>query len=72
MARDSVLNPHGTGYVTEETKITKSGAHQTDPYKARIFKISNPNKINPVSLTPVAYKLVPITSQVNFTQLQSP
>jgi primary-amine oxidase len=64
MPYDAELNPYRTGYITEETKITKSGAFTTDPLKARIFKISNPGQINPVSLAPVAYKLVPITSQV--------
>ncbi|WWC90936.1 uncharacterized protein L201_005874 [Kwoniella dendrophila CBS 6074] len=64
MPRDSKLNPYGTGYITEETKITESSTANTDPYKNRVFKISNPSKINPVSLSPVAYKLVPIASQV--------
>ncbi|ODN74541.1 hypothetical protein L202_06912 [Cryptococcus amylolentus CBS 6039] len=63
MPEDKNLNPFGTGYYTEETKITKSGTLKTDPFKARIIKISNPDKINPVSLTPIAYKLVPISSQ---------
>ncbi|OCF32139.1 hypothetical protein I316_06295 [Kwoniella heveanensis BCC8398] len=64
MPRDAKLNPYGTGYITKETSITQSGTAQTDPYKNRIFKISNPSKINPVTLSPVAYKLVPIASQV--------
>ncbi|EXJ86916.1 primary-amine oxidase [Capronia epimyces CBS 606.96] len=63
MPRDRVLNPYGTGYITEETKVTRSSSQQTDPSKARIFKIFNPNKINPVSLSPVGYKLIPINSQ---------
>jgi len=63
MPQDLRLNPYGTGYITQETKITKSSNAQTDPFKNRIFKISNPAKINPVSLAPVAYKLVPISSQ---------
>lgn len=64
MPQDSSLNPYGTGYMTKETKITTSSTVKTDPLAARIFKISNPSKINPVSLAPVAYKLVPISSQV--------
>ncbi|TYJ53662.1 hypothetical protein B9479_005688 [Cryptococcus floricola] len=63
MPEDKDLNPFGTGYYTEETTITKSGTLKTDPFKARVIKISNPDKINPVSLTPIAYKLVPISSQ---------
>ncbi|WVW79628.1 hypothetical protein I302_101597 [Kwoniella bestiolae CBS 10118] len=64
MPADNKLNPYGTGYITKETPITESGTFQTDPYKNRVFKISNPGKINPVSYSPVAYKLVPIASQV--------
>jgi Cu2+-containing amine oxidase len=64
MPQDPSLNPYGTGYMTKETKITTSSTVKTDPLAARIFKISNPSKINPVSLAPVAYKLVPISSQV--------
>ncbi|WVQ83833.1 hypothetical protein IAT38_005977 [Cryptococcus sp. DSM 104549] len=64
MPADPVLNKFGTGYITSETKITKSSTAATDPWKARVFKIYNPSMINPVSLTPVAYKLVPISSQV--------
>lgn len=48
MPADAKLNPYGTGYITEETKITKSGTLTTDPLKARIVKISNPSIINPV------------------------
>ena len=64
MRQDKILNPYNTGYITQETKIKKSSTAETDPSKARVFKISNPNKINPVSLLPVAYKLTPIASQV--------
>jgi primary-amine oxidase len=64
MPQDASLNPYGTGYMTKETKITKSSTVKTDPLAARIFKISNPSTLNPVSLAPVAYKLVPISSQV--------
>ncbi|WVQ72852.1 hypothetical protein IAR50_002413 [Cryptococcus sp. DSM 104548] len=63
MPEDEDLNPFGTGYYTEETKVTKSGTLRTDPFKARVIKISNPGKVNPVSLSPVAYKLVPVSSQ---------
>ncbi|PWN91042.1 copper amine oxidase [Acaromyces ingoldii] len=63
MIADPVLNPYGTGYVTESRKIKTSGSEETDPLKARIFKIINPKKMNRVSKTPVGYKLMPISSQ---------
>lgn len=63
MEEDEKLNPYGTGYVTKETVIKKSSTLKTDPYANRVIKISNPSKINPVSLSPIAYKLVPIASQ---------
>ncbi|GAA6010692.1 hypothetical protein JCM10207_005800 [Rhodosporidiobolus poonsookiae] len=57
------LNPHGTGYQSVERTVKVSGTENTDPYAARTFKIVNPNKINPVSLSPVGYKLMPYPSQ---------
>jgi primary-amine oxidase len=64
MDLDDVINPYGTGYKTVERTVERSGTEQTDPSKNRVFKITNPNKLNPVSLNPVAYKLVPVASQM--------
>ena len=57
-------NPHGIGYYTEQTKITKEGTADIDPLKNRIFKILNPTSLNPVNGHPVAYCVVPHNSQV--------
>jgi len=59
------LNPLGTGYVTDEKQIYRASPVKDDCTKGRIFKIVNENEINPVSLTPVGYKLVPIRSQAS-------
>ncbi|CAK1361735.1 unnamed protein product [Cercospora beticola] len=68
MSWDEKLNPLGTGYVTEETQIVRASAVPDDLYKGRVFKIPNENKTNPVSLTPIGYKLVPIRSQMLLAQ----
>ncbi|GAA5865263.1 hypothetical protein JCM8547_008334 [Rhodosporidiobolus lusitaniae] len=57
------LNPHGTSYMNVDRTIKMSGTENTNPSVTRVFKIVNPNKINPVSLNPVGYKLVPYPSQ---------
>ncbi|PPJ52820.1 hypothetical protein CBER1_11295 [Cercospora berteroae] len=68
MPWDDKLNPLGTGYVTQETEIVRASAVPDDLYKGRVFKILNENKTNPVSLTPIGYKLVPIRSQMLLAQ----
>ncbi|KAI5481939.1 hypothetical protein MNV49_000216 [Pseudohyphozyma bogoriensis] len=65
------LNPYGVGYTTETTTIKTSGTAKTDPTKARAFKIVNPNVINPVSLTPVGFKVKTIHSQMLLAQPNS-
>lgn len=53
-------NPVGTAWVTERTPLTTEGEAQRiiDPFKARAWRIENPNKTNLVG-DPVAYKLIP-------------
>lgn len=60
---DKKANPWGLGYVTKSRDITVSGTEDNAPAKARVFKMINPQKVNPVSKTPVGYKLIPIVSQ---------
>ncbi|WWD20968.1 hypothetical protein CI109_105447 [Kwoniella shandongensis] len=57
-------NSSGIAFTVEQTPITKSGFADANPLKGRSFKITNPNVINPVSMTPVSYKLVPHPSQL--------
>ncbi|KAM3413903.1 Amine oxidase [Cercospora zeina] len=53
----SELNPHGTGYFSQETLIEASGGYDIDYSANRIFKIQNAHKRNPVNNKPVAYKI---------------
>lgn len=53
----SDLNPHGTGYGTQDTVVERSSALNFDMTKSRSFKIENPNIRNPINKKPVAYKI---------------
>lgn len=57
-------NRWGVGFVVEKTPIKRSGFADAAPEKNRVFKITNPNVINPITMTPVSYKLVPAPSQL--------
>ncbi|RSH94905.1 hypothetical protein EHS25_004711 [Saitozyma podzolica] len=57
-------NRWGVGYVVEKKPLTVSGFADAAPHKNRVFKITNPSKLNPVSGRPVSYKLVPTPSQL--------
>lgn len=64
MPWDDQLNPLGTGYVTEQKILDRAGHVEDDVSKGRVFQILNENIENPVSGTPLGYKLVPHRSQV--------
>ncbi|KAJ9130973.1 Amine oxidase [Pleurostoma richardsiae] len=59
-----VHNPYGVGYSTFSSVIEEEGGFDLDFAKNRTFKFVNEEKINPISLTPVGYKLVPCYSQM--------
>ncbi|KAL4962701.1 copper amine oxidase [Aspergillus stella-maris] len=61
---DEDLNPLGTGFITQQQIIDRAGTVDDDVAKGRVFKILNENIENPVSMTPIGYKLVPIRSQM--------
>ncbi|KAF7561677.1 hypothetical protein G7046_g2473 [Stylonectria norvegica] len=61
---DEEVNPLGIGYVTNETVLDRAGPVDDDISKGRVFKIINPDVENPVSRTPIGYKLVPLRSQL--------
>lgn len=69
---DEELNPLGTGYTTKEKFVYRAGPVDDDVVKGRVFKIVNENEINPVSLTPIGYKVVPIRSQVRAPRVLPP
>ncbi|KAK2594967.1 hypothetical protein QQS21_007325 [Conoideocrella luteorostrata] len=70
MPWDQDLNPLGTGYVTKETVINRESSVEDSVADGRIFKIVNRNVRNPVSGTPIGYKVVPIRSQMLSRTLQ--
>ncbi|XWW93085.1 hypothetical protein V2A60_001013 [Cordyceps javanica] len=59
----SVHNPFGIGYMTEQQIIEEEGGFDLDFNKNRTFKLVNENEINPITGTPVGFKLVPFYSQ---------
>ncbi|KAJ4012576.1 hypothetical protein NW752_008281 [Fusarium irregulare] len=60
----AVHNPFGVGYVTESQTIEEEGGFDLDFTKARTFKFINENKINPITGTPIGFKLIPFYSQM--------
>lgn len=59
-----VDNPFGVGYVTESRIIEEERGLDLDFTKNRVFKIINENKINPITKTPVGFKILPAYSQL--------
>ena len=57
-------NPFGVGYVTKSQYIENEGGFDLDFTKARTFKFINEAKINPITNTPVGFKLMPFYSQL--------
>lgn len=51
------LNPYGTGYVTKRNFVDVAGHIEQSPFTNRQYKIVNENVINPISKTPVGYKI---------------
>lgn len=60
----AIHNPFGVGYITESQTVEEEGGFDLDFTKARTFKFINENKINPITGTPVGFKLVPFYSQM--------
>ena len=53
----SKLNPYGIGFVTERKYVEKAGHIDQSPFTNRTYKVINENVINPVSKTPVGFKV---------------
>jgi primary-amine oxidase len=64
MPVDKDQNPFGVGYTSSGTIIEKEGGFDLDATKNRSFKIVNENCINPITQTPVGFKLYPSYSQM--------
>lgn len=61
-------NPHGIGFRVASKPIAVAGWADAAPELNRTFKIQNTNVINPITMTPVGYKLVPLPSQMRLAQ----
>lgn len=57
-------NPLGVGYTTQSKIIEKEDGFDLDFTKNRVFKFVNESKINPITQTPVGFKLLPQYSQM--------
>lgn len=57
-------NPFGVGYVTKSHYVEKEGGFDLDFTKARTFKFVNEANVNPITNTPVGFKLMPFYSQM--------
>jgi len=64
IAANDPSNPYGVGYISEQTTIEHEGGHDLDFTKNRVFKIVNENVTNPITKTPVGFKLLPAYSQM--------
>lgn len=59
----SVDNAFGIGYITQQKTIEEEGGFDLDFTKNRTFKFVNESRINPITGTPVGFKLMPFYSQ---------
>jgi len=66
-----IHNPFGVGYTTRSSIVDHEGALDLDFTKNRVFKIINEQKVNPVTGTPVGFKLIPWYSQMLLAHPQS-
>ncbi|KAL1599908.1 hypothetical protein SLS60_007713 [Paraconiothyrium brasiliense] len=57
-------NPFGVGYVTKNHYVEHEGGFDLDLTKARAFKCVNEARTNPITNTPVGFKLMPCYSQM--------
>ena len=67
----AVHNPFGVGYTTTRNIIPQEQGLDLDFAKNRTFKIINEERINPVTGTPVGFKLLPHYSQMLLAHPQS-
>ncbi|KAF9641078.1 Copper amine oxidase [Lasiodiplodia theobromae] len=64
MPVDDAQNPFGVGYVTKSNIVPEESGLDLDFASNRVFKIINENKVNPITHTPVGFKLLPCYSQM--------
>jgi len=64
-------NPYGNGYEVRQTVLKKSGWVDAAPHHNRVFKVINPNHLNPISGRPVGYKFAPPPTQLMLAHPES-
>ncbi|RMZ75133.1 hypothetical protein DV737_g5451, partial [Chaetothyriales sp. CBS 132003] len=64
LAMDPKTNPHGNAYQVVRTPVTTSSAIDASPFTNLTIKMTNTNKLNPISSRPVSYKFIPTPSQL--------
>ncbi|CAK1362655.1 Copper amine oxidase 1 [Cercospora beticola] len=60
---EHAFDPHRVGYATKQVIVEEEGGFDLDISKGRVFKIINEQSINPITSTPVGFKLFPSPSQ---------
>lgn len=60
----AIHNTFGVGYYSVNRYVDKEGGFDLDISNGRVFKFINENKINPITGTPVGFKLLPQPSQM--------
>lgn len=66
-----IHNPFGVGYHTKSEIVANEGGLDLDFNSNRTFKIINENKTNPITGTPVGFKLLPCYSQMLLSHPES-
>ncbi|KAM0330106.1 hypothetical protein ACHAQA_004278 [Verticillium albo-atrum] len=61
---DPDANPYGIGYATKSQVIEKEAGLDLDFQNNRVFKIVNEGQKNPITGTPIGFKLLPCYSQL--------
>lgn len=67
----SVRNLAGVGYTTESYTVQQETGLDLDHSKNRTFKIVNEKEVNPITGTPVGFKIIPHYSQMLLAQPDS-
>lgn len=62
------LNPKGTAFYNQSTPVDVSSAFDADIFKNRYVTMINENKMNPVTMKPVGYKLGSVNSALIMAQ----
>lgn len=57
LPKHEIKNPFGVGFVTKRNYVEKAGHIEQSPFTNRTYKVINENIINPISKSPIGYKV---------------